>query len=282
MGQYKVPQNVEAEDKIIGPLTFKQFIYALMGAGWGLLSFAIFKSVPALMIIIGGPPTILFMLLAFYSRDGQNFEQLLIALVGFFANPRRRTWLKEEVVETFHVTPRAVVAEQTQRDSSEVRSELEKLGNLIDSRGWNQPMGPELQPTMPVYTANDRLVQPTAPAPQPGAAQPEANVDMLDLHNSPLAQNLAALINEAAADVREEAIQQMKTRATTAATQPAPSVPAQSISGVTTPAPSNIIRLATESDDLTVSQLAATATRVAPGQLAEGQAVNLRNGNSVR
>ena len=45
MGTYKVPQNVEAEDKILGPLSLKQFIYALIGLGWGFLTFAILKSV---------------------------------------------------------------------------------------------------------------------------------------------------------------------------------------------------------------------------------------------
>src|SRR4029077_18312182 len=109
MSQYKVPQNVEAEDKILGPLTFKQFIYACIGVGWGLVCFAIFRPLPAVMIILGFPPVLLFLLLAFYQRDGQNFEQLLIAMVGFFASERKRVWVKEAVTETFHVEPTKVL-----------------------------------------------------------------------------------------------------------------------------------------------------------------------------
>src|SRR5664279_2490461 len=99
MGQYKVPQNVEAEDKILGPLTFKQFIYALLGVGWAIICFAIFKKLIIVGLIVGGPPTVLLMLLAFYQRDGQNFEQILIAITGFFAASRRRIWVKEAIIE---------------------------------------------------------------------------------------------------------------------------------------------------------------------------------------
>ncbi|MCF0232804.1 MAG: PrgI family protein, partial [Enterococcus sp.] len=33
MAQYKVPQNVEADDKLLGPFSFRQFIYLLVAAG---------------------------------------------------------------------------------------------------------------------------------------------------------------------------------------------------------------------------------------------------------
>jgi len=271
MGQYKVPQNVESEDKIIGPLTFKQFVYAMIGFAWGAVSFAVFRNIPVVMIIIGGPPAILLMLLAFYSRDGQNFEQLLIALVGFFGNSRKRVWRKEEITASFHIVPRKIVVEQSQRDPVAVRSELDRLATMIDSRGWNSAGVGSMDNTPPT---SDRLITPTAPVTPQTLAEPAASEDMLDLQHSPLAQNLAGLIEEAATDVREEAIEQMKERQT-AATRKAPAAtPAQSISGVTTTNPDDILKLATERDDLTVSQLAATATRTAAMQ--EGQSVDVR------
>jgi hypothetical protein len=264
LGQYKVPQNVEAEDKIIGPLTFRQFVYALMGFGWAAVCFAIFRSLPAVMIIIGFPPTMLFMLLAFYTRDGQNFEQLLIAMVGFFAASRKRLWVKEDVLETFHVTPTAKKAEVTQRDPAVVISELEKLSTLIDSRGWNKPPQPEANLVQPAMAQEDRMV---APPPAPHAPD-EPSTDMLDLQKSPLAQNLAELLRQAAEDVREEAMQQMaakpghKTASALAAAQGA------SISGVTSDNSGNILKLATQNDDLSVQQIAAQATRIAPAPAA--------------
>jgi PrgI family protein len=194
MSQYKVPQNVEAEDHILGPLTFKQFIYACIGVGWAVVCFAVFRPIPALMFVLGFPPTLLFLLLAFYTRDGQNFEQLLLAMIGFFASPRRRLWVKEAVAVTFHVEPTKIAGETTQRDPTEVRSELDKLATLIDSRGWNLPPEPETKAFMPATASTDRIV-----TPPPAPARPdEPKADMLDLKNSPLAQNLAQLLAEAA------------------------------------------------------------------------------------
>jgi hypothetical protein len=92
---------------------------------------------------------------------------------------------------------------------------------------------------------------------------------MYDVQSSPLAGNINALIEQAAADVKKEAMAQM---ASPAKATPAP---AKSVSGNVTQTPSSdILKLANESD-LTVSQLAAQATRLAP--LAEGQSVDLRN-----
>ena len=264
MGQYKVPQNVEAEDKILGPLTFKEFIYFLMGFGWAALSFALFHAIPVLMILIGFPPTLLLLLLAFYNRDGQNFEQLLVAMVGFFATSRRRAWAKDDIIETFRVEATAIAAEATQRDPVQVRGELEKLANLIDSRGWNHPQEPETYQILPSIAHADRIVPTPPPAPS------EVPNDILDLQQSPLAQNLAELLRTAAEDVREEAIAQMAGKAT----RPAKSAPAPtSISGVTAAPPGDILQLATQSDELSVTQIAAQATRRV--QLPNGQTLEI-------
>ena len=267
MGQYKVPQDVEAEDKILGPLTFKEFIYFLMGFGWAALSFAIFRKIPVLLIVIGLPPTLLLLLLAFYNRDGQNFEQLLVAMVQFFAASHHRPWAKDDIIETFHVEPTVHAAELTQRNPDQVRSELEKLANLIDSRGWNHPPEPDANLVRPTTLHADRLVPPPPPIPRAPEDIPE---DILDMQSSPLAQNLAELLRAAAEDVREEAMQQMAGNVA----QPAAGAPAPtSISGVTAAPASDILQLATQSDELTVSQIAAQATRRV--QLPNGQTLEV-------
>jgi PrgI family protein len=269
MGQYKVPQNVEAEDKILGPLTFKEFIYFLIGVGWAIVCFGVFRTVPAIMILVALPPTTLMLLLAFYNRDGQKFEQLLLAMVQFFAASRRRAWNKNDAIETFHVEPTAHAAELTQRNSTDVRGELEKLANLIDSRGWNHPQelpGAEPSLVLPATAHTDRIVP---PAPAVATAE-EVPTDILDLKESPLAQNLAALLQAAAEDVREEALEQMSGRAA----KPASAGPAPTSTSSVTAAPaSDILKLATQSDELTVSQIAAQATRRV--QLPNGEVVEV-------
>lgn len=270
MGQYKVPQNVEAEDKILGPLTFRQFIYFLIGTGWGLVCFGLLNKIPALMVLLGLPPTTLFLLLAFYTRDGQNFEQLLIAMVGYFASPHRRLWVKEDVVETFHIEPTKHAAEVTQRNPAEVISELERVAKLIDSRGWNRPPEEDHALIQPAIPHADRIVAP----PVTPHAPDEPHTDMLDLQKSPLAQNLAQLLAAAADDVREEAMNQMNQHpgrkavpdALANAQAAASGIPlaATAMAPVTVPSTSDILKLATQSDELTVSQIAAQAVRMAP------------------
>ena len=77
--QFQVPQFIEVEDKIFGPLTFKQFIYVIGGAGacylfWRLLPF--YVSIP-LIIVTGG----LSVSLAFLQWNGRPF---IMALEGGF------------------------------------------------------------------------------------------------------------------------------------------------------------------------------------------------------
>jgi hypothetical protein len=153
------------------------------------------------MIIVAAPVMILFLMLAFFRRNGQNFEQLLIAIVGFVANTRRRVWRKDNIVETFRVEAMPAVVEQSQRNPAEVRSELERIATLIDSRGWNQPTAEYTEATVP----EARLIMPR-PLLDEAQAEVKPVRDMLDLEHSPLAQNLAGLIQTATSDMRREAI----------------------------------------------------------------------------
>jgi len=41
MATYKVPQDVEADDKLIGPFSFRQFIYLIIVAGFILIAWGL-------------------------------------------------------------------------------------------------------------------------------------------------------------------------------------------------------------------------------------------------
>jgi hypothetical protein len=91
--QFQVPQFIEVEDKIFGPLTFKQFIYILGGAGaaylaWRLLPF--FIAVP-LIIGIGG----LAAALAFFEYNGRPFILSLESAFYYFIHPKLYLWNNE-------------------------------------------------------------------------------------------------------------------------------------------------------------------------------------------
>jgi hypothetical protein len=62
--QFQVPQFIEVEDKIFGPLTFKQFIYVLGGAGCAYLAYRalpIYIAVPLMLAGAGGGAALAFM-----------------------------------------------------------------------------------------------------------------------------------------------------------------------------------------------------------------------------
>ena len=69
--QFQVPQFIEVEDKIFGPLTFKQFVYVAGGAGACYIFFRIFPLFLAAPLIIatGGFAAAL----AFFEYNGRPF-----------------------------------------------------------------------------------------------------------------------------------------------------------------------------------------------------------------
>jgi hypothetical protein len=279
MGQYKVPQNVEAEDKILGPLTLKQFIYVIVGLGWGFVTFSLFRSVPVLFVVVGIPVSMLFLLLGLYQPQDQPFEARFLAMVSYFGKPRKRLWEKEPIFEIFRVEATPAPAEMPTKDINQMRGKLEQLVRVVDTRGI-QAKNAALQEPHPGHRIDleSRLVMPDQPA-QPAFAtatqlqqqQPEHEItladDILDFQNNPSAQNLNELIENTTKDIRQEALARMKTRPQPQATTNAvaPSIPP------------DILKLATEGE-LKVSQLAAQAQRQT---LTEGQAVNLRNATTT-
>jgi len=106
MHQFTVPQFIDVEDKIIGPVTVRQFVILLVA---GLLLFLEFKfSDIALFVVLAIPTAILFGTFAFAKINGAPFHYFVLNFVKTFRNPDLRLWrqlaeAKEEALpaETF-------------------------------------------------------------------------------------------------------------------------------------------------------------------------------------
>ena len=83
MAQYKVPQDVEADDKLIGPFSFRQFVYLLIAGGLIALAVALAQLFP-LLALIPVLPTLLFLVLALPLKKDQPMETYLAALVSYY------------------------------------------------------------------------------------------------------------------------------------------------------------------------------------------------------
>ncbi len=93
--RFQVPQFIEVEDKIFGPLTLKQFIYL---AGGGGLSFAIYRLLGSLFLSL--IPIILILgfsaALAFYKINNKPFIYTVEAAFKYFFSSKLYIWKKEE------------------------------------------------------------------------------------------------------------------------------------------------------------------------------------------
>jgi hypothetical protein len=143
MAVYKVIQDIEAEDKLLGPLTFKGLIYAGIAVTCGfinvkLLAVTALGPVKWLFILLLVFPMLLFGILASPLGRDQPTEVWLLARLRFFLKPRLRVWDQFGVTHLVTITAPKRVARQLTKNlsSTEVTSRLQALAATLDSRGW--------------------------------------------------------------------------------------------------------------------------------------------------
>lgn len=92
--RYQVPQFIEVEDKIFGPLTLKQFLYVSGGAAIG---FILWSFLPRFLAVIIGLPVVgFFLALAFYQSNGRPFVTTVESAIKYFFATKLYIWKKEE------------------------------------------------------------------------------------------------------------------------------------------------------------------------------------------
>jgi hypothetical protein len=98
MLQYKIPQNVEVEDTIIGPITMKQL--AIIGAGGGL-AYVIYISLAktyAIQVWLSPVATItlLTVCIAFVEIKNIKFVKWVLLMMEAMLLPPQRVWDKRQ------------------------------------------------------------------------------------------------------------------------------------------------------------------------------------------
>ena len=206
MSVYKVPQDVEAEDKLLGPFSFRQFVFLIIA----VIGIAIAYGLSTILLplaIIPVPIILFFGALALPLKKDQPMEVYLAAVISFMLKPKKRLWQPDGIERLVEViAPK--VEEKTygnNYDQAEVQRRLSYLANLVDSQGWS------------IRGVNNPNSSMRADLFNEGQA---AN-DILD-ENSTTAQNINHLINQSDVRRRQEVIQKMQTgqSATPPPTQP--------------------------------------------------------------
>jgi hypothetical protein len=91
--RYQVPQFIEIEDKVIGPLTVKQFVYLVGGAG---MSFVFYTFLPIyITIILVAIVVPLSVALAFYKINNKPFIDFLESAFSYYTKQNLYIWKKE-------------------------------------------------------------------------------------------------------------------------------------------------------------------------------------------
>lgn len=208
MAVYKVIQDVEAEDKLLGPLGIRQFIYAAVAALIIFMDFRLvisgFGPLKWIFILIMLPALVLFGVLASPLGREQPTEVWLLSRIRFILKPRRRLWDQSGITHTVTITvPKKEARQLTNNLSqSEVHSRLEALAQTLDSRGWavknvnvNLNIAPEYLHNR--QAATDRLVDTSVLPQEVPTVSVDASDDILDEQNNPTAHHFQVLMEQA-------------------------------------------------------------------------------------
>jgi PrgI family protein len=92
--QFVVPQFIDVEDKIIGPITTRQFLILLATSLILFIMYAVL--VFAYFVGFGLPILVVGIVFAFAKINGQPFHYFFLNVVQTSRKPKLRVWYKEE------------------------------------------------------------------------------------------------------------------------------------------------------------------------------------------
>lgn len=135
--QYPVPQFIERETRIVGPLSFKQSIFLGVAGGLALLVWFLFPMAVALILIC--LITIAAVSLSFWKPGGRPLAEVLVSAVRHFISARQYLWRKQSesspvITSAPEATPKKNTEEHHELAELFPRSRLEKLKSRLDTK----------------------------------------------------------------------------------------------------------------------------------------------------
>lgn len=140
MDQFVVPQFIDVEDKIFGPVTSRQFVILLIA---GLFLFIAFKLADTALFVfllatIGG----FALVLAFVKINGQSFHYFILNLFQTLRRPSRRIWNKsdtKEELEELRKGEKIEIIEKTTEIPSLSYNRIRDLSLAVNTGGYYKP-----------------------------------------------------------------------------------------------------------------------------------------------
>jgi hypothetical protein len=134
MNQFTVPQFIDVEDKIIGPITSRQFVILMVGFMLAAVFYRLFDF--SLFLVTGLTDILITSVFAFARINGRPFHFFALNILQTWKKPNVRVWnhmaskTGEEEYEEPKQEERPVV--QTKNFSS---TRLSELALIVDTQG---------------------------------------------------------------------------------------------------------------------------------------------------
>jgi len=140
MEQFVVPQFIETEDRILGPLTGRQFVILLL---LFMVEAILWRVMPFVWFLVSGLPLFAFgVILAFVRVNGQAFHLFLLNLAQSLKKPRLRVWdkaLSDAEVRAYMVKVAAPPLPTIPRKAPVSASRLQELSLVVNTGGVYKP-----------------------------------------------------------------------------------------------------------------------------------------------
>lgn len=130
---YNVPQFIDIEDRIVGPLTAKQLLWMFAMGGVLLILWATIDN-KINFFMIGIPVSLAFVALAFYRPYGQPLSKFIVAAFLFTIKPKVYFWRREIALERKTKIKPIKNADFSQEKKKIKQDELHKLSEILDSK----------------------------------------------------------------------------------------------------------------------------------------------------
>lgn len=126
-----VPQFIDIEDKIAGPLTWRQLLWMI---GMGVLLLVVYNMVGgAGFIVLAVPIVLAFSALAFYRPQGQSLVSFVGYGILFFFRPKVAVWERPIIRPQAPAMIKKHSSEQSPQDPKGVtRERLRALAQILD------------------------------------------------------------------------------------------------------------------------------------------------------
>lgn len=139
MQQFVVPQFIEVEDKIFGPVTTRQFLILLVS---GLIVFLAYKYADFalflfVLVFVGGSSLVF----AFVKVNGQTFHYFVLNLIQSLRRPRLRIWSKNLSVDELNYLRNLKFEEFVKKDDKKINQagRIRDLSLIVNTGGFYHP-----------------------------------------------------------------------------------------------------------------------------------------------